>query len=787
MREDYYDNIKRYFPDLNQGLNEEEVKNRVESGLNNISSLTATKTIPKIIRDNILTLFNIINFILFLSLLLIVHSFKDILFMGVVICNLVIGTFQEIRAKKSVDKLSLLNSVKAKVIRSGRQREIEIEEIVLDDILILESGNQIPTDCIILNGTCEVNESLLTGESDSITKKPGDLLLSGSFIISGNCKAKTERVGQFNYISKISQESKYIKKNNSQILNAFNKIILITSFLIIPVGVLFFLKQINLPGRDINSSISRTVAVLIGMIPEGLVLLTSTVLAISVIKLAGKKILVQELYCIETLARVDVLCLDKTGTITEGNMEISDIIPCENINLNNINNILNNLTFNLQDKNPTFMALRNKFNKKTGEKSDKIMPFSSERKWSGIYFKNKGSYILGAPEFVLKNNNFNNQVQEYLQKGRVLVLGHSENCFNNNNLPENIKILAFILIKDKIRKDAVETLDFFNKQGVKLKIISGDSVLTVKNIAKTVKLENYNKYIDMSKLKTEKEIKEAALNYTVFGRVSPAQKKQIILALKENNHTVAMTGDGVNDVLALKEADCSIAMASGSDAARNVSQLVLLKSDFSAMPKVVEEGRKAINNIQRSSSLFLVKTIYSTLFAIIFLFLNTPYPFKPVQMTLISSLTYGIPSFILALEPNKDLIKGNFFKNIISKALPGAITVTLNISLLNLVSCFLNISRNQISTISVITIGFTGFLLLYKVCSPFNLLRKILFSFNLITFAFAVITPEIKSIFYLVNLNIYSGIILVISLLISYFIHVFTFKISDYINTKKLI
>ncbi|MDR1467585.1 MAG: HAD-IC family P-type ATPase [Oscillospiraceae bacterium] len=768
--------MKRYNPSPSQGLSDSQVQQRINEGLENANTSVPTKSFSTIIRENLFTLFNIINFILALAIIM-VKSYKNMLFMGVVISNLIIGAFQEIRAKRAVDSLSLMSSAKAKVIRNSIKKQIELEKIVLDDVIFLSTGDQVPADCIICEGFCEVNESLLTGESDSIVKKHSDLLLSGSFVVSGHCKAKAEKVGEASYVSAVSKDAKYVKKINSKISSTFRKIMLVLSILIIPVGILLFIRQLNTPNNTFQEAVAKTVAAIIGMIPEGLVLLTSTVLAVSVIRLSKIKVLVQQLFCIETLARVDVLCLDKTGTITEGNMELTDVEPCGNFKEDQITEALVAITTNLKDKNSTFLAVAAKYYSKKTKTADKLVHFSSERKWSGVYFKRGGSFILGAPEFVIKNKTlkFQRDLEIYAKKGRVLVVAKSNNCFEedkNGNfaLPLEIEILGFIILKDKIRKDASETLSYFREQGVNLKIISGDSASSVVAIAKSVGFPQDVKYIDMTEINNERDIKKAAIECSVFGRVSPMQKKQIICALKDEKHTVAMTGDGVNDVLALKESDCSIAMASGSDAARNVSELVLLNSDFSTIPKITAEGRRCINNIQRSSSLFLVKTIYSSILAIIFLFVKMPYPFEPIQMTLTTSLTIGIPSFILALEPNKERITGNFFFNIMGKSLPGAITVIVNVFLLNIIAHYFGMNEQHISAVSVILTAFTGFLVLYNVCLPFNWLRYTLFGSLVATFIVAVIFPKTGEFFSIAKIGVSEFLVLSGLMLLSFLV-----------------
>lgn len=779
--------IVRYNPDCNSGLSTDQINQRKKDNLVNNDTTVPTKTIPRIFFENIVTLFNILNILLAIAILC-VGSYKNLLFMGVIICNTLIGTFQEIRAKKAVDKLSLISSTKVNVVRNSKIEHIPIKELVLDDIVYLKNGNQIVSDCIVVDGKCEVNESLLTGESDPITKKKGDMLLSGSFIVSGSCKAKIEHIGNQNYAAKISNDAKYIKKVNSEIMYTLNLIIKIISFIIIPLGIMLFYKQFNIvESNTYQNAVVHTVAALIGMIPEGLILLTSTVLAVGVIRLSKQKVLVQELYCIETLARVDTLCLDKTGTITDGNMEVINTVEIDKSFSNKINEIMSSMVYALNDNNPTFNAIRDKFGNKKVYDAIKSIPFSSEKKWSGVYFKNEGSFILGAAEFILNNNiaEIEDELKEYASKNRVLILAHSDNDFNGEDIPKDTYPIAFIIINDKIRKQAKETLKYFKEQGVDIKIISGDNVLTVSNVAKAAGLDNADNYIDATTLENDEDLKQAAQKYSVFGRVTPQQKKKLIVALKDQGHTVAMTGDGVNDVLSLKEADCSVAMASGSDAARNVSQLVLLNSCFDSMPKVVAEGRRSINNIQRSASLFLVKTLYSLLLSILFIFINMPYPFMPIQMTLISMFTIGIPSFILALEPNNERIKGNFFINIISKSIPAAISVVLNILSVILATNIFKLSIEEFLTISVILTGYTGLLLLFKISLPLNNIRKVLIILMSSGFAAGIIFG--REIFSLTLLNAKSLFILIFLLILSTVIFICTLKyLGKLINKYKI-
>ena len=734
-------NVEHTKPSSEQlhGLTDAEVRQRIEQGLVNHNSDIKSKSIKRIVLENLITPFNILNFVLAV-MILIVGSYKNLLFMGVIICNIFIGTVQEIRAKKTIDKLSLIAEPKAHVIRDGIKQEIAIHDIVMDDITFLGAGNQVCSDAVVIEGECEVNESLLTGESEPVLKQPGDHLLSGSFIISGNCHARVEHVGKDNYAAQITDNAKYVKKPNSEIMRWTNRIIKYIGFTLIPVGIALFCKQVFISHQGFNDAIVGVVAALIGMIPEGLILLTSVVFAVSIIRLSQHKTLVQELYCIETLARVDVLCLDKTGTITEGTMEVTDVLPLHDTTNEELNIALGSLIHALEDDNPTFNAVKTYCDQYDKLTCNHIVPFSSARKWSGASFDENGSYIFGATEFILKDSSpYQEIIKEYSEKGqRVLMLAHSPHQIQDKELPAEIHPMAFLFISDKIRAEAPDTLAYFAEQGVDIKIISGDNAITVANIAKKAGLKTAEQYVDATTLQTPEEIKEAAQKYSVFGRVTPQQKLDLVKALKEQGHTVAMTGDGVNDVLALKESDCSIAMASGSDAARTVSQLVLLDSNFASMPKILKEGRRSINNLQRSSSLFLTKTIFSTINAILFIFLHFDYPFQPIQLTLISALTIGAPSLILALEPNKERIKGKYIVNVIRKSIPGAMTMVFNIVALAIVCSFIHFNSTEISTLAVMITGFAGLLVLLKVSLPFNWIRCALFFTMLGAFIFAI-------------------------------------------------
>lgn len=722
-----------------KGLTNEEVKQRIEKELVNYDTTTPSKSIKQILIENSCTLFNFINIILGIAII-VVGSYKNLLFLGVVICNTLISTIQEIRAKKTVDKLSIISSSKAKVIRDGKTKDIHINEVVLDDVIIYELGDQIIADSKILDGICEVDESFITGESKTITKKTGDMVLSGSFIVSGNVTAKVIHVGIDNYTSIISHDAKMMNKEiNSEIMRSLNKIVKYVSITLIPIGILLLLNQFDVASNTTQNAVVKVVAALIGMIPEGLILLVSTVLAISVIKLSKYKVLVQDLYSLETLARVDTLCLDKTGTITEGKMEVYDIKPVNKHTMDEIDFIMEALSTNLKDNNPTFKAINEKYGNSSLKKASDIIPFSSDRKYSGIKL-NDVTYLIGAPEFILEDefSSYKKEIDDLSKENRVLALV----CLKNSKKD----VMALILIRDKIRKEAINTIEFFKNNDVSLKVISGDNPKTVEAIARSVGIQ-VNGVFDARLIDENSDINNIVEENNIFGRVKPDQKRLLIRALKNNGHVVAMTGDGVNDVLALKESNCGIAMNSGADAARNVSELVLLDSNFDAMPEVVKEGRRTINNVERSATLFLSKTMYATLLALLFIFINYSYPFQPIQMTLINTLTIGGPAFILALEPNHDLVKGKFLINVISKAIPSGITTVINILILVFIASLLGISTSQTSTIAVIITGYTALLLIYRISKPLNVLRKLLLILISLIFVIVLLTPLSRRIF----------------------------------------
>ena len=729
--------------DSSYGLSEEQVAARVERGQVNKQIDRISKSYKEIIHDNIFTLFNLINVVL-AGFIIFIGSWRNLLFMGVILSNIVIGILQEIRAKRVLDKLSLITQSSVKVRRSGEWKEIHIDDVVLDDIISLSTSNQIIADAIVIDGRLEVNESLVTGESDIIIKQPGDELYSGSFVVSGNATCQVLHVGEDNYASTIMKDAKVFKKHKSQLRDSINYIIKIIGFVIIPMGIALFVKQYFISGYPFDKAIIAMVAALVGMIPEGLVLLTSVALAVGTINLARKQTLVQELYCIETLARVDTLCLDKTGTITEGNMQVEDILVMEE-GLD-IKALLANFQEAIHDENATAMAIRNFVGKPAHmEKPVRILPFSSARKCSAVTFESdkKDPAIVAEIE---KQANMGN---------RVLVFMQNDTPIKFDDIEKDGHILALVLLSDPIRKEAPQTLDYFLSQGVDIKVISGDDPRTVHAIAKKANLKNHERYIDVSTLKDE-EIDAVVKHYTIFGRVSPKQKKLMIAALKKQGHITAMIGDGVNDVMALKEADCSISVAQGSEAAKNIANLVLLDNNFAHMPHIVDEGRRVINNIQRAASLFLVKTTFSTMLAFLTLFLIRRYPFEPIQLTLISSLTIGIPSFFLALEPNHARVQGNFLLNVFSKAFPGALCVVLSVVFVHFLGNVLPINEAQMTTMTVLLTGTSSLIVLYRVCIPFTRLRFIVFVIMTALFIAAVVL--LPNLFVLVRLSFYQAV-----------------------------
>lgn len=713
------------------GLTAAQARERLENGYANISPASPEKTVGQIFRDNIFTYFNMVFFVL-AGLIILVESYINLTFMGVVVANTAIGIIQELRAKRTLSKLKFVKAPHANVIRDGENRTIPAEEAVLDDVAVFTAGNQIYADCVVLTGECRVNEALVTGEADEIIKTRGSVLLSGSFIISGECRARLDKVGTDSFVSKLTVEAKkHGKKRRSEMMLSLTRLIQIIGFIIIPFGVVLYLRQTLALDRSVTEGVVSTVAAIIGMIPEGLYLLVSVALTVSVIRLAQKKTLVHDLNCIETLARVDVLCVDKTGTITENTMTVRDVsLLCEDkLGLNDVTTLLTDYVVSMGNDNVTTDALKKYFNGKPFRRAAQVRPFSSETKYSGVAFHGAGTFLLGAPEKILlaSYDRYKNEIEKYSSQGcRVLLFAEYGGTLGDKCLTGDIVPLALIVLTNSIRPEAPATFRFFKEQGVAIKVISGDNPLTVSRVAQEAGIADADKYIDASTLMTERNIKRAIQEYTVFGRVTPVQKRKLIRAFKAAGHTVAMTGDGVNDVLALKDADCSIAMASGSDVACQVSQLVLMDSNFAAMPSVVNEGRRVINNIERSASLFLVKNIFSFALSLTALLFTLTYPITPTQLSLISVTLIGIPSFVLALEPNTDLVRGRFLLNVLLRALPAGITNFLAVLGAILACSYFGLPSQELSTMSTIIIGAIGFMMLYRISIPPNALRKAL-------------------------------------------------------------
>ena len=726
------------------GLTQAQVKERMEKGWSNAPVDSPSKTTKEIIISNVFTYFNLI-FLVIAVLLLLVGAFRDLTFLPVIICNTLIGIIQEIRSKKVLDKLSVLNAPKATVVREGKLQTIPAEKAVLDDVVKFQAGNQICADATVIDGEVQVNESLLTGESDEITKKPGDTLMSGSFVVSGSCLGRLEQVGADSYISKLTLEAKATKEGEqSEMIRSLDKLVQIVGFLIIPIGIVLFGQQYLLGDSSIKTSMQAMVAAIIGMIPEGLYLLASVALVVSVMRLATKKVLVHDMKCIETLARVNVLCVDKTGTITENTMKVHDVVflePYEKEELPPLKELLGDFAHAMSKDNITMAAMQEYFTQGSGQVATSVTSFSSAFKYSSVTFHTT-SYVLGAPEFVLRDDYeiYKETIESYGSEGyRVLVFGRYEGTPDGKALTEAVVPYGLVLLANPIRKEAWETFQYFADQGVDIKVISGDNPVTVSKVASQAGIANADNYIDASQLKTPDDIKQAVLKYTVFGRVTPDQKRQFVRALKEAGKTVAMTGDGVNDVLALKDADCSIAMASGSDAAAQASQLVLLESNFSCMPSVVLEGRRVVNNIERSASLFLVKNIFSFLLSLFSMAFMITYPLEPSQISMVAMFTIGIPAFLLAMEPNKKMIEGHFLTNVLLKALPAGLTDVLIVGFLTVFGQTFGMSNEEISTAATLLLAIVGLMILFKISKPMNVFRWIVWSAMVAGLLFCVI------------------------------------------------
>ncbi len=729
------------------GLTSEEVRERIDNGLTNHTDISTQKTVGQIVKSNLLTYFNLI-FLILTVLLCIVGSFRNLTFLPVIIGNTVIGIFQELRAKKTLDKMSMLNAPHSIVVRDGEQQQIQSEELVKDDIIILSAGNQICADATVLSGSISVNEALLTGESDEIKKKSGDGLMSGSFVVSGQCYARLDKVGNESYISQLTAQAKAMGDGEqSEMIRYINKLVKWVGIIIIPVGIILFCQAYIMNGETFKKSVVSMVAAVLGMIPEGLYLLTTVALALSTIRLAKKQVLLHDMKSIETLARVDVLCVDKTGTITEPGMQVTELVisgrcDAEEMDKRAFAHLLADYSAVIEDNNATMEAIRAYVDKNEIEKGSrtllKTQPFTSANKYSKVSFV-EGDYMLGAPEFIMKDryDEISEEIEEYQSKGyRVLLMAEAADDGGATRSVREVSPIGYIVLSNPIRENAESTFTYFKEQGVAIKVISGDNPATVSEVAKRAGIDGAENYVDASTLASEKDITEAVDKYTVFGRVTPKQKQLIVRALQKQKHTVAMTGDGVNDILAMKDADCSIAMASGSEAAAQAAQTVLLDSDFGRMPYVVFEGRQVVNNIQRSASLFLVKNIFSLLMAIFSAIFAITYPLEPSQISLISMFTIGLPGFLLALEPNRNRIEGNFMANVMLKALPAGLTDVLSVGALVICGQVFNLPSEDIATAGTMLLAVVGFMIIIKISHPFNKMKYGVLLINIVGLLF---------------------------------------------------
>ena len=745
------------------GLTEEEAVKLEEDGKNNFLVFPPSKTKEQIIKENVFTYFNFV-FLFLAVLLLLVGAFRDMLFLGIIICNTLIGIFQELRAKKVLDNLQMINVPTAMVRREGKTYEISTENLVLGDIVEFSSGNQICADAVIVKGKVSVNESLLTGEADEIKKEKDDQLLSGSFIVSGKCYAKLTKVGADSYISKLTLQAKREKTiEQSEIIRSLNKIVLFAGIIIIPIGATLFYQSFFLNGETIKASVQSMVASILGMIPEGLFLLSNITLALSAMRLANKKVMLHDMKSIETLARVDVLCVDKTGTITNNEMKVEDFEVIDKTDKDVAFQILSNFAKAQAKDNITMSALKEFFNRSATEKSESVISFSSEFKYSAVNFAS-ANYVLGAPEFVLGNHydQYKEKIEKHSKTGkRVLVFGTYPDEIDGKKLTKKVTPMALVLLSNPIRENAKETFQYFYEQGVEIKVISGDNPVTVSEIAKAAGIHNAEKYVDASTLQSDQDIEKAMENFSIFGRVTPDQKRKFIKALQKQGHTVAMTGDGVNDVLALKDADCSVAMASGSQAACEAAQVVLLESDFSRMPEVVREGRQVVNNLERSGSLFLVKNIFSLLTSILAIYFGIKYPLLPAQISLVSTFTIAIPAFFLSQIPNQDIIKGHFMLNIIRKAIPGGITDTIMVCSMTAFGLIFGLNSNDISTSAAILLAIIGLMVLLSISKPMNIYKWAIFILNAAAIVFCLI--YLRDWFSITNTMSLKGLLLCIN------------------------
>ena len=759
------------------GLSQEDVLKRQQLGKTHFVESKTTKTYKEIIFNNIFTFFNLINILLF-ACLVFVGSYRNTLFISVIFFNTLTGSYQEIKAKRTLDQLSILTKQQIDVLRDNQLSKINVDEIVQDDLIILNTGMQIPVDCELLEGHIEANESLLTGESDAILKVNGDSLLSGSFVTSGRAICKVIHVGKESYIHKLTAQAKEFEGKKSELSKSIDQILKIISVIIIPLSILLFFKEYFIGHYPFSDAVVSVVAAVLGMIPSGLVLLTTIALSLSVLRLAKKNTLVQNLFCIETLARVDTICLDKTGTLTEGKLKVDDVI-CFDDHFN-IDQIIKNMNYCLEDGNMTSIALHQYFSKEKNYQPFFVIPFSSQRKYSAVSFNEFGTVYLGASQFIFENldSKIEKKIKTYTSQGfRVLCIGYTPIIINDNTLIKNLKFIVILILSDVIRQDAKTTLDYFKRQDVDIKIISGDDPVTVSAIARRCHLLNYEHYIDVSSLSDE-QIKEAIEKYTIFGRVSPKQKQLMVNALQENNHTVAMTGDGVNDVLALKAADCSIAMASGSDAAKSASHIVLLKNNFNAMPHIVNEGRRVINNITASASMYLIKTIFSVVLSIGMILFGHGYPFKPIQLTVISACCVGIPTFFLTYEPNFKRVSGDFLKTVFKNAFPFAFMIAICSTIIVNGGRVLGLEKEMLSTICVLLTSWCYYSGLRHIYSPLSHYRSFVIHIMQIVLYISLIVGH--QFLGLGNIDYIGAITLMFLVTFSKVIYLLNFELFDY-------
>ena len=746
--------------DPKKGLDADQVRKMKRAGAINESVKPPSKSVAEIVRGNVLTYFNFV-FLVITIILICVQSWRDITFLPLIIANTLIGIFQEIRAKAVLDKLTMLNAPTARVIRDGKEQEIIAEKLVQNDVVVFRAGNQIPADAIILTGEVAVNEALLTGEADEIRKGKDGELMSGSFIVSGECVAQLTKVGAASYISQLTLQAKKVKnKEQSEIIRSLNKIVKIAGFLIIPIGGILFYQSHFVNGLDMKASVQSAVASVLGMIPEGLFLLSTIALAVSSMKLAQKKVLLHDMKSIETLARVNVLCVDKTGTITENTMAVSDYEPIGKMKKAELNGLISDFVGAQAADNATMGALKAHFSEPEGRKIESVSGFSSQYKYSGVNFEDE-SFVMGAPEFVLGKDyeKYQEKIEGYNRKGyRVLIFGRYSGKVEGKKLDHSVEALGLIMLSNPIRENAVETFQFFNKQGVEIKVISGDNPVTVSEVAQKAKIKGAEKYVDATTLQTDESIAKAMREYTVFGRVTPEQKRKFVKAMQKDGKIVAMTGDGVNDVLALRDADCSVAMASGSEAAAQAAQLVLLESDFARMPDVVAEGRQVVNNLERSGSLFLVKNIFSVITSLIVILFATTYPLIPAQISLISMFTIGIPGFLLSQAPNHDLIRGSFVSNILKRAMPGGLADVVLVATMVLLGSIFSLPSTDISTACTVLIAAVGFLMVWRASKPVDWYKKTCFFFCMAGLLFC--TFFLKDFFGISHISLQTGVLM---------------------------